>query len=120
MVPRKEIEAMLTQFFIAIEFSRDMVEQLAALEKTTGLKASDISIGRYAGIPVPREAEALMVDDNALWAVIAVPSTIMPGEFVTARKELARADRPTASGEIFNLENLKAAKEAFDVEHTQH
>jgi hypothetical protein len=120
MVPRKEIEAMLTQLFVVAEFSRDMVEQLAALEKKTGLSASELSLGRYAGIPVPREAEALMVDDGALFAVVSVPSSLMPGQMVTARKELARADCPTASGEVFTLENLHAAKEQFDVEHTAH
>lgn len=111
---------MLTQFFIALEFSTDMVEQLSALEKKTGISAADLALGRYAGIPVPREAEALQVEDGVLYAVISVPSSIMPNQMVAARKPLANANIPTESGEMFTLEHLHAAKEAFDVEHPKH
>ena len=118
--PKKDLGGMLMQMFVLVEFCRDMVEQLAALEKKTGLNASELALGCYAGIPVPREAEALMVDDGALYAVVSVPSTIMPGHVVPARKQIAKAGHPTATGEVFTLENLHAAKEQFDVEHTKH
>lgn len=118
--PKSDIASMLMQMFVAVEFARDMVEQLAALEKKTGLCAADLTLGRYAGIAVPREAEALVVENNTLFAVVSVESTLMKGHFIPARKELAIADKPTITGEVFTLENLHAAKEQFDAERTKH
>ncbi len=116
LVPRKEIEAMLTQFFVTVEFSRDMVEQLSALERKTGLKAETLTLGRYAGVPISREAKSLEIAEGKLFIIMDVPSTLMPGQLIPVRKEIAAHGLPTASGEIFTLDQLKAAKEEFDAE----
>jgi hypothetical protein len=118
-VPRQEIHALLSQFFVVLTFSRDMVEQLAALEKKTGVKADTLTLNRYAGVLIPLETTALEIVDDKLMGVFKVPSTLMPKELIDAKKEIAAAGVPTATGEIFNLGQLKAAKAEFDKERAK-
>ena len=116
-VPQSQIAAMLMEFFVTIEFARDMVEQLQALEKKTGERADVLNVNRYAGVIIPRGVTEVVVADNTLSAIVQVPSTLMPGQFVSARHPLVVADTATDTGEVFGLDQLYAAKKAFDEAH---
>lgn len=115
--PRAQLGALLTEFFVTVEFARDMVEQLQALEKLTGQRADTLNIHRYEGVTIPRGVEEVVVDDNTLYAVVRVASSLAPGHTVPARHPLAIANEPTATGEVFTLDQLQKAAKAFAVAH---
>lgn len=116
LMPKQDAGATISQLYVCAEFARDMVEQLMALEKHTGVSALSLVLGRYAGVPVPKEAKELDFSGDELAMLLDVPSTIMPGQTIKARKTIAVAGKPTEIGEIFTAAQLRAAKEEFDAE----
>jgi len=117
-IPRKDMQAVLLQFFTTLVFLREMLEQLKAIEKKHGESAADL-IGpkEYAGLPIPPQAKGLEIDDDTLYAVVEVPSSIVPNVMVPARMAVAKVGLDLGNKIVVTTELLQRAKQAWETEH---
>lgn len=117
-VPRKDMQAILLQFFTTLVFLKEMLEQLKALEKKHGDSAADL-VGpkEYAGLPIPPQAKALEIEADTLYAVVDAPSSLVPNVMVPARMPVARVGLDLGNKVVVTPELLQQAKRAWEAEH---